>query len=95
MQTGSVDLLVNASATGGYQYWAGGKGVLSVVGTFGGATLQLEMLGPNGTTPIAIPTASFTANGAIVVELPPSRLRMTVTGGTPSGLFASLQAIPE
>lgn len=95
MQTGSVDLLVNANATGPTLYWASGKGVLSVVGTFGGATLQLDMLGPNGSTFIAVPTASFTAAGAIVVELPPSRLRMTVTGGTPSALFASLQAIPE
>lgn len=95
MQTGSVDLLVNASATGAAQYWASGKGVLSVVGTFGGATLQLQMLGPDGSTWINVATASFTANGAIVVELPPSRLRMTVTGGTPSALFASIQSVPE
>lgn len=95
MQTGSVDLLVNASATGAPQLWGLGNGVLSVVGTFGGATLQLQMLGPNSSTWIDIPTASFTANGAIVVELPPARVRMNVTGGTPSALFASLQAVPE
>jgi hypothetical protein len=95
MQTASVELLNNASATGASTAWGGKKGVFAIAGTFGGTTAQLELLGPNGSTWIALASASFTAAGAVVVELPPCRLRVSLTGGTPSAMFASLSAIPE
>lgn len=98
MNTYKVDLISNGSATGSWQYWPGGKGQLAVVGTFGGASVTLEMQGPDPAgTAIEIElldsTGAFvsvpvTSAGAYVFELPDCNIRAVVTGGTPSGLYA-------
>src|ERR1017187_7978934 len=86
-----VTLLSNASATGSYFVWLGGKGTLTVEGTINGATLAVQFLSLNGTD---IPARdvwgsllSFTAAGQQHFELPPGQIKMKVTGGTPSALF--------
>jgi len=43
-------LLTNASATGSAQNWKGGRGVFTLAGTVGGATITLQYLGPDATT---------------------------------------------
>lgn len=96
MQTLSVDLLYNASATGAGTLWGGGKAQFSAAGTFGGATVALEVLGPDNATWIAAATStSLTAAGLAVVDLPQGQVRASVTGGTPSGLYARLARIPQ
>ena len=96
MLTFSRDLLSNASATGAGVTWGGGKAQFSAAGTFGGATVALEVLGPDGTTWIAAGTStSLTAAGLAVVDLPQGQVRASVTGGAPSGLYARLARVPQ
>lgn len=87
---GAAKLLSNASATGTAKQWPGGRGTFSVAGTFGGATVSLELLGPDGSTWIAAGTdTTKTAAGAGNFDLPPGQIRASVTGGAPSGLYAT------
>lgn len=95
MHSASVELLVNAAATSASLQWPGGQGVFSAVGTFGGATLSLQFMGPDGSTWIdAGVGTTLTAAGAGIFFLPPSPIRCTVTGGSPSGLYARAQRVP-
>jgi hypothetical protein len=89
MISSSVDLLVNASATGATVLWPGGRGAFTAAGTFGGATVSLDFLGPDGATWIAMgPETTLTAAGGALFDFPQSPIRASVTGGTPSGLYA-------
>jgi len=85
-------LLTNASATGNSVDWGGGKGFVDAVGTFGGTSLQLQRLGPDDTTYVPVGSA-ITAAGAVVVDMPPGKVRMAVTGGTPSGLYSRIEQV--
>lgn len=82
-------LLNNATATGDWVQWTGGRGTFLVEGTFNGATVSLEVQGPNGTA--FIPTnGSLTENGGFNFELPnTSQIRAAVSGGPPSGVYAT------
>lgn len=88
-----IDLLSNESATGSAGRWPGGKGTYCVVGTFSGATVALEYLGPDGTTWVSVGAeAELTAAGMVTVEFASGQVRAAVTGGSPSGLYATLVA---
>lgn len=78
-------LLNNASASSPAFQWDGGRGVFSVVATFGGGNVQLQYLGPDGSTWLNV-GASLTANGLAAFELPPGRIRAAVT--TATGVYA-------
>lgn len=82
-------LLSNATATGTAVTVPAGRHLFIVEGTFSGATVALQFEGPNGTM-INVPNASVTANGMAVVEIPSGKVRASVTGGPPSGIYASL-----
>ncbi len=89
-----VTLLDNASATGSAASWTGGRGFFSGVGTFGGGTITLQILGPDGTTyvPVTSPEGTaiaLTAAGGIWFVAPAGSLRAAVSGGTPSALYAN------
>jgi hypothetical protein len=86
---GTLTLLSNASATGDAVAWSGGKGTVSASGTFGGAALTLQYLGPDGATWVnagLLPT--FTSAGVVNFEAAAGSIRMAVAGGSPSALFA-------
>jgi len=88
-------LLTNASATGSAQNWKGGRGVFTLAGTVGGATITLQYLGPDATTWLTAAAATtLTAVGVGSFELPPGQIRAAVTGGSPSGLYAQAERIP-
>jgi hypothetical protein len=75
----------------------GGDYVWSVQGTFGGASVQLQSLGPDGATYQnigAAKTAPDTNGGTGVGLGSNATVRATVTGGTPSGIYASLSRLP-
>jgi hypothetical protein len=93
----SYPLLSNASATGGSaSIGRPGRYVVSVAGTFGGATVALQMLGPDGSTWLGLGTdATFTAAGVAALQLPTGVYRMAVTGGAPSGLYANLSRVGD
>lgn len=85
-------LLNNVAATGAAQQWVGGKGFILAHGTISGATLQMQYLGIDSTTWVPV-GAAITAAGGQAIDLPPGRVRMAVTGGTPANLYASLEPI--
>ena len=85
-------LLDNASATGSAVTWGGGTGVFMLAGTVGGATVTLQVLGPDGVTWLPAPNSTaLTAVGCAFFVLPPGSIRADVSGGTPSGLYASAE----
>lgn len=88
---GKIDLLDDASATGAWQQWPGGRGSFAAVGTFDGATVKLQVKGPDGSTAVDVGTdTSVTAAAVATFLLPPGEIRAAVTGGTsPSGLYAN------
>jgi hypothetical protein len=86
-------LLSNASATGSAVQWDGGEGVFAAAGTFSGATITLQFLGPDGSTWIDAGTdTTLTAAGGGIFKMPPARIRAAVTG-SPSGMYASAEKV--
>lgn len=84
-------LLSNAGATGDAVQWTGGRGQFVLAGTLGGATVTLQRLGPDGETWLDMGAdAALTAAGVVNFEAPPCMVRAEVDGGTPSGLYASV-----
>lgn len=88
----TYQLLTNVAVTGAAVTGiAGGEYLWAVAGTFGGATVKLQYLGPDGTTYIDVPSASLTAVGAVLVRIGANAsVKAVVTGGTPSGLYSNL-----
>lgn len=90
----TAQLLNNASTTGALTYWPGGVGAFVVTGTFGGATVTLEFLGPDGSTMmVAGSNTTMTAAGAGVFYLGQGYIQAVVSGGTPSALYASANLV--
>jgi hypothetical protein len=92
---GPVSLLGNASATGaGSAALDGGRYIWAAAGTFGGTTLQLQTLGPDGATWLDAQGAALTAAGQLAVDVGAAEsLRVKVTGGSPSGLYSTLAKV--
>jgi hypothetical protein len=85
-------LLSNASATGSPVVWGGGLGIFDCAGTFGGATVTLQFLGPDGSTWIAMGSdTTLSAAGGALFTFRPGKIRAAVSGGAPSGLFATAE----
>lgn len=73
-----------------------GRYAYAVDGTFSGATVTLSMLSPDGSSYISVGSdAALTAEGAVLVELPYCKVKAIVTGGPPSGIYASLTRIGD
>jgi hypothetical protein len=89
-----LTLLSNASATGAAALWAGGRGQFKALGSFGGSTVTLQVLGPDGATWQAVgEDATLDAAGVANFECPPGQLRAAVAGGSPSGLYAEAASL--
>lgn len=74
-------IITNGSATSAGVVWGGGRGQLTAVATFGGGSVGLDYLGPDGTTWLAAVTA-LTANGMVQFLLPPGQIRVSVATAT-------------
>ena len=89
-------LASNASASGSAVAIKGGEYQFFAEGTAGGTTISLQMQSPNGTwTDIATYSGSIVKSTTLPysqtgIDLPAGNVRMAATGGTPSGLYASL-----
>jgi len=91
-----VPLITNAAVTGAAVAWPGGKGFFSVCGTLTGCTVALQFLGPDGTTWLAVPSVSTVATAiGIAFALPQCMIKATLTGGSPAGVYAAADWIPE
>lgn len=89
-----AQLLTNASATGADSQWGGGYGVFTATGTFGGATVSLQYLSPDAATWVDMGVnTTLTSNGGGAFLYPPGRIRASVSGGAPSGLYAQAEQV--
>jgi hypothetical protein len=93
-------LLVNVSATGSGSFAdiEGGRYQLFVEGTFGGTTLTLDGQGPNDTTisgVLGVSVVAATAGGVEIMCARGERLRATLTGGSPAGIYARLAKVSD
>lgn len=89
----TANLLANSSGTGAGAVVpvGGGTYVVTALGTFGGATLQLELLGPDDVTWMTISGAVLTVPGMFTIALPSEgRVRMNIVGGAATGLYATI-----
>lgn len=85
-------LLSNATATGAAMQIPRGEYAFAAYGTFGGSTVSLERLLPDGSYLAVGSDATLTARGQCICDLPGGLYRASVTGGSPSGLNAYLSA---
>lgn len=84
-----VALLENGSATGSAKRWPGGVGVFTVSGTFSGATIKLQRLLPGGSTYVDVGVyTTLTAEGMGGFTLDECDVKVTISGGPPSGIYA-------
>jgi len=91
----AVTLLSNASATGAAAEWPGGWGRVETRGTFGGATLTLQVQDADGSTyhTVAAETTFSAAGTSAFFCEAGATIRMAVSGGTPSALYATAYRI--
>ena len=81
-------LIENGTSTSDSQRWAGGRGTFSATATWGGATVALQYMAPDGSTWIDVgPEVTLTADDIGGFELAAGLIRAEVTGGPPSGLY--------
>lgn len=89
-------LLSNATATGTAVAVNAGRYAFMCDGTFSGATVTLQILGPDGSSYLSAGSdAALTAEGAVLVELPNCSVRALVASGPPSGMYATLTRIGD
>ena len=86
-------LLSNASATGDWFQWPGGKGDFRAEATFGGGTVPPECKGPNGTGIAVGSTTTLTANGRGTFEIGAGEIRAAVA--TATAVYAQVLRVPE
>lgn len=91
MATGIV-LASNASATGDWFMWPGGRGEFRVEGSFPG-TVKLETKGPNGTAQDVGTDVTLTAAGGGIFELGAGEIRANVA--TATAVYAVALRIPS
>jgi hypothetical protein len=80
--------VASAATTQGPFSLLGGKYGVTVSGTFGGGSVALQTLGPDGSTYVTNTAASFTANGYAAVDLPPGKVQLAIA--TATAVFASV-----
>ena len=97
-QLSNIALLSAGAATGaGKVTQFSGRYCFAVVGSFDGATVGLQMLGPDDATWIAVKDAvgaiAFTSADASLVFLPAGTYRATIAGGGAPSITAVLKRI--
>ena len=91
MATGIV-LASNASATGDWFMWPGGRGEFRVEGSFPG-TVKLECKGPNGTAQDVGVNTTLTAAGGGLFELGAGEIRCNIA--TATAVYAMALRVPS
>jgi hypothetical protein len=88
----AITLVSNASATGSWFPWPGGRGEFRVEGTFPG-TVKLECKGPNGTAQDVGTDTTLTASGGGIFELGAGEIRCNIA--TATAVYAMALRIPD
>ncbi len=89
--TGDAQTFSNISATTAAFALDGGLYELAAVATWGGGNVQLQQLGPDGSTWLNVGT-DLTANGVTTMDCPPGTYQLAVT--TATGVTASICRVP-
>jgi hypothetical protein len=88
---GDGKIFSNISATtASFPLFGGEYGITASCASWGGGTVQLEVLGPDQATWIAAATA-LSANGFQVIDLPPGSYQLALTNA--SAVYASVARI--
>lgn len=82
----------NISATTAPFVLKGGQYQYTVVATWGGGSVTLEQLGPDGSTYLTAATA-LTANGGGTVDLPPGQYKFVIA--TATAVYAAIVRIAD
>lgn len=78
-----MQLVNNGSATTTATQWPGGQGVFRASATFGGGSVKLQCICPDGTNWMDVGTdTSLTANGGGRFWLPPISIRVAIATAT-------------
>lgn len=95
--TNTLVFMTASAVSSSQKTWVGGIGDFVCVGTWNGATVTLQFLGPDGTTLVTAGTATtLTANGAGVFYLYRGLMQATITGaGGSTSLSCSAYAVPS
>lgn len=88
----AITLVSNASATGSWFPWPGGRGEFRVEGTFPG-TVKLQCKGPNGTAQDVGIDTTLTAAGGGIFELGAGEIRCNIA--TATAVYAMALRIPD
>jgi hypothetical protein len=88
----AITLVSNASATGSWFPWPGGRGEFRVEGTFPG-TVKLQCKGPNGTAQDVGADTTLTAAGGGIFELGAGEIRCDIA--TATAVYAMALRIPD
>jgi len=88
----AITLVSNASATGSWFPWPGGRGEFRVEGTFPG-TVKLQCKGPNGTAQDVGIDTTLTAAGGGIFELGAGEIRCDIA--TATAVYAMALRIPD
>jgi hypothetical protein len=87
-----IVLASNASATGAWIPWPGGRGEFRVEATFGGGTVKLQCKGPNGTAQDVGTDTTLTSSGGGIFELGAGEIRCNIA--TATAVYAMALRIP-
>jgi len=81
----------NIAATTSAFVLNGGKYQFAVAATFGGGSVGIEMLGPNGSSWLLVATA-LTAAGVATYDLPPGQYRVVIA--TATAVYVTIVRVP-
>jgi hypothetical protein len=73
--------------------WEGGRTAVVVDATTAPTTMDLDLVGPNGST-IKINSSTLAANTCTIFDLPAGLYFIHMTGGTASAVYVTLVSIP-
>ena len=90
--TDRIDFFSNAAAGNSTaKFWKGGKVAFYAEATFGGGNVKLQFQSPQATW-IDVASSTLSANGLLILELPPGQYR--AVGTTASAIYASMVTVP-
>lgn len=69
----------------------GGTYGVTVTATWGGGSVDLKRLGPDGSTYVSVLSSTFTANAYQTVNIPPGSYQLTVT--TATAVYADITSV--
>lgn len=98
MSGAKVQLIIPGALTSGTAvWWQGGIAAFSATASnWNASTATLTVSGPDGSTQLTVgASTTVTANAFVTpLYLPAGNYTLTVTGGTPTALYAALDRVP-